>query len=75
MRKERSECQGRKGYAEVDLDLIKRIRSLRRKPRGVLKRMPFGEISDVLHKEGYQSRTSRPLTAQGVAMIMSRVSR
>jgi DNA invertase Pin-like site-specific DNA recombinase len=72
VRKERGKCEGRKGYAEVDPDLIKRIRVLRRKPKGIAKRMPFSEIAEILKKEGYRSRTGRPFTPQGVAMILRR---
>jgi len=35
--------------------------------------MPFIEIAEILKKGGYQSGTGRPFTAQGVAMIYSRV--
>ncbi len=55
-------------------DLIKRIRTLRRKTKGTAKRMPFSEIAEIFQKDGYQSRTGRPYTAQGVAMIMSGAS-
>jgi hypothetical protein len=75
VRRERGKCEGRKAYTETDPERMKRIRALRRKPKGGAKRMPFPEIAEILNKEGFQSRTGRPFTAQGVATIFSRASR
>jgi hypothetical protein len=75
VKKERGKCEGRKGYAEVAPELIKRIRTLRRKPKGGAKRMAFSEIAETLKREGFQSRTGRLFTAQCVAMSYARASR
>lgn len=73
-RKLTGKCEGQKGYKELDPDLIKRIRYLRRKPKGIDRARSFREIADILNSEGRTTKQGRAFSPQNVANILSRAS-
>jgi len=48
-------CEGRKTYAEVQPEVIKEIKRLRRKPTGKAKRRTYVQVADELNQLGYRS--------------------
>lgn len=76
IRKRASEgrCEGRKpfGYRPGEEEAIKRIKALRRKPRGRKKRMSFARIAAELNKEGIPTRTGKPWAPETVRRIAGR---
>jgi DNA invertase Pin-like site-specific DNA recombinase len=76
MRETRGKCEGQKGYSEVDPDLIKRIRRLRRLPfKGATKKRTFQEIANILNTEGRSTKQGLTFTAAGVANILARATK
>lgn len=73
-RKERGKCEGQKGYKELAPDLIREIKRLRRKPKGLTRARSFREIADILNSQGRRSKSGRAFTAQNVGNIMARAS-
>ena len=72
IRKQRGKCEGAKAYKEVDPQLIREIKRLRRPPKGVTKKRSFREIAEILNSQGRVTRRGRPFTATNVANIAAR---
>ena len=72
MRKQRGKCEGAKAYREVDPDLIREIKRLRRPPKGVTKKRSFRDIAEMLNSQGKVTRRGKPFTASNVANIAAR---
>lgn len=73
-RKVRGKREDQKGYKKLDPDLIREIRRLRRKPKGVDRTRSYREIADMLNSQQRKSKSRRPFIAQNVANIMARAS-
>lgn len=75
IRKRRSEgrCEGRKpfGHYDGEADIVARIRSLRRKPRGG-ERLSFEGIANALNADAVPTRTGKPWAAGTIRGILSR---
>ena len=67
-----SKCEGRKSYKETAPHIIKEIKMLRRKPRGIQKRKTFKEVAEVLNNKGYATSSNKPFTAMNVHKIIKR---
>jgi hypothetical protein len=67
-----SKCEGRKSYKEKAPHIIKEIKMLRRKPRGLQKRKTFNEVAEVLNTKGYATSSDKPFTAMNVHKIIKR---
>jgi len=72
MRAVEGKCEGRKSYKEVAPHIIKEIKALRRKPRGIRKRKTFKSIASLLNEKGYITSTGKPFTAMNVHKILQR---
>lgn len=72
VRKQRGKCEGAKSYKEVDPELIREIRRLRRPPKGVTKKRSFREIAEILNSQKRVTRRGKPFTATNVANIAAR---
>jgi len=76
VRSERGKCEGQRGYAEIDPDLVKRIRRLRRLPhKGAARKRTWREIAEILNAEGRSTKRGGPFTASNVAGIHARAAR
>jgi len=62
----------RKSYRETAPHIIKEIKMLRRKPRGLQKRKTFKEVAEVLNNKGYATSSNKPFTAMNVHKIIKR---
>ena len=67
-------CEGRKGYAESMPEVIKEIRRLRRKRKGMPRRT-YKAIADELNANGYQTMTGKSFTGQVVQNILQELKR
>jgi DNA invertase Pin-like site-specific DNA recombinase len=63
-------CEGRKSYKEVDPELVKKIKFMRRKRSGF--RMSFRKIADELNEQGYTNISGKPFTPVNVQTIFGR---
>lgn len=72
VRKQKGKCEGAKSYKEMDPELVKEIKLLRRPPKGVTKKRSFREIAVILNSEGRVTRRGQPFTANNVANIFAR---
>lgn len=70
-RTEEGKCEGRKSTKELDPDVIKRIKSLRRK-RPNTKRMSYSKIAELLNAEGSRTISGRKWTMANVSMVLKR---
>jgi DNA invertase Pin-like site-specific DNA recombinase len=72
-RKRDGRCEGRKpfGYYPGEAVVLKRIRELRRKPRGK-KRPSFQQVADALNEEGHATRNGGPWNRGSVHAICKR---
>jgi len=64
-------CEGRKSYQETAPEVIKEIKRLRRKPKGI-KRMTFETIAQELNRQGIKTQSGAPFTKSNVQMILKR---
>lgn len=64
-------CEGRKGYSEVSPEILKEIRRLRRKPKG-LRRPTFEDVAQELNRQGILTMTGKTWTGANVAMALQR---
>lgn len=71
VRRETGRCEGRKpfGEREGEEEILKLIRSLRRKPKGG-KRMSFANIADKLNRDGIPTRTGAPWHGEVVRRLL-----
>jgi len=65
-------CEGRKTTAERDPALIAEIKKLRRKQKGIEKRMSFSQVAEILNEKGFTNSTGGPFTQKSVASIWYR---
>jgi len=65
-------CEGRKGYSEVAPDVVKEIRRLRRKRKGMGRRT-YKVVAEELNNQGLRTLTGKPFTGQIVQNIMGAV--
>jgi len=66
-RDKQGKCEGRKSYREAAPETVKRIRQLRRKPKGMGgRRKTYQEIADILNGEGVPTLNGQPWTLQTV---------
>ncbi len=72
VKKQKGKCEGAKSYKEVDPDLIREIKRLRRPPKGVTKKRSFREIAEILNSQGRRTRRGKLFTANNVANIAAR---
>jgi DNA invertase Pin-like site-specific DNA recombinase len=72
-RREDGRCEGRKPFGDRpgEAEAIKRMKALRRKPKGG-ERLSFAEIAATLNAEGVASRTGKPWAGEVVRRILSR---
>jgi len=62
-------CEGRKSYAETAPEIIREIRGLRRKRKGMGRRT-YVQVAKELNSQGLTTVTGRPFTGQTVQNIM-----
>ena len=73
IRKVQGKCEGRKGYAESNPELLGLIRKLRRKPRSsIMKRMTFDQVAERLNEDGKRAANGKPFTGNTVRGILHR---
>ncbi len=73
-RKTGAKCEGRKGwkdYPDRKDEVLKRVRQLRKLPKGGDKRMAFEAIADTLNEEGLLSFTGLKWTGKGVTRFFA----
>jgi hypothetical protein len=70
-REANGKCEGRKSHVELNPDLVKQVRQLRRKrPKGG--RMSLRSISGVLAQRGYLNERGNPFNPKSIsAMLMA----
>ncbi|PKN67582.1 MAG: resolvase [Deltaproteobacteria bacterium HGW-Deltaproteobacteria-15] len=69
---EKGKCEGAKGYNEVNPDLVKEIRKLRRTPKDGTRRKTNKEIAAILNDRGEKTRKRKEFTGQIIASILCR---
>ncbi len=69
---ERGKCEGRKSLKESKPEVIKEIRHLRRKPKG-MKRMTFKTVAEELNRKGHTTVLGKSFTANNVQVIEHRL--
>ncbi|MFC1535222.1 hypothetical protein ACFL7M_17880 [Thermodesulfobacteriota bacterium] len=67
-------CEGRKGYSEAAPGVIKEIRRLRRKRKGMGRRT-YKTVAEEMNNHGLKTLTGRPFTSQIVQNIMEAIKR
>ena len=70
-RAKEGKCEGRKGYSEVAPDILREVRRLRRKPKG-LKRKSYMAIAEELNRQGMLTLMGRAWTGGNVAVLLRR---
>ncbi len=63
-------CEGRKGYREINPELIRMIKKLRRKPKG-RPRQSFQKIAETLNEKGVSSISGQPWSRQMLAKLIN----
>lgn len=71
VRAEQGKCEGRKSTKEVNPEVIKLIKKLRRTKPGQ-KRMTYAQVADRLNSEGYQTVSGKAWTGYNVQNIVKR---
>jgi DNA invertase Pin-like site-specific DNA recombinase len=72
-RKTEGKCEGRKGYREMNPELLQVIRKLRRKPRTVGKRrMTFESVAERLNELDYRAANGSEFSGNTVRGILHR---
>lgn len=73
-RSEAGRCEGRKPYGSTpdEVNIIARMKTLRRKPVGSAKRMSFAKIAATLDAEGIAPRSGGTWSASTVKQILNR---
>ena len=67
-------CEGRKSYSEVMPEVIKEIRRLRRKRKGMPRRT-FIKVADELNANSFTTMTGKPFTGQVVQNILQEIKK
>lgn len=70
-REQDGKCEGRKSIKELDADLLKEIKRLRRVKPGQ-KRMSYAKIADRLNEDGHRTISGKNFTAANVQKICQR---
>ena len=70
-RAKEGKCEGRKGYSEVAPDILKEVKRLRRKPKG-MKRKSYKAIAEELNQQGMLTLMGRAWTGDNVAVLLRR---
>jgi DNA invertase Pin-like site-specific DNA recombinase len=65
-------CEGRKGYVEASPEVIREIKRLRRKPKGMTRRT-FKEVAEELNRQGIKTMTGKEWTGANVSMLLHRL--
>ena len=68
-RKETGKCEGRKSYQEAMPEVVREIRRLRRKKKG-MPRMPYTKIADELNRRGRKTMTGKKWTGVLVQSVL-----
>jgi len=71
IRKEKGKCEGRKGYNEVSIEVVRKIKELRRKKKGNPKRMSFSKICFEMNRLGYKTLSNKPFQKHHIQYILS----
>jgi DNA invertase Pin-like site-specific DNA recombinase len=72
MRDKTGKCEGRKSYREIAPEIIEEMKLLRRKPKGIGKRLSYAAIADALNDKGYRTADGKVFTGNNVAVILHR---
>ena len=70
-RAKEGKCEGRKGYSEVAPDILREVKRLRRKPKG-LKRKSYRAIAEELNRKGMLTLMGNAWTGGNVAILLRR---
>ena len=70
-RAKEGKCEGRKSYSEVAPDILKEVKRLRRKPKG-MKRKSYRAIAEELNRQGMLTLMGRAWTGGNVAVLLRR---
>lgn len=65
-------CEGRKSTSERDPALITQIKKLRRKQKGIDKRMSFSQVANILNAHGFANSVGESLTGKAISAIWYR---
>lgn len=69
---ETGKCEGRKSYKESNPDLIREIRRLRRKRKG-MKTRTYAEVAKTLNESGFLTSMGKPLDGPTVTHLVHRL--
>ena len=70
-RKETGKCEGRKSYAEIDIDMVNEAKRLRRKNPKTGKRRSLRTISKELFDQGYMTSRSTAFSAGQIKRLIT----
>ena len=65
-------CEGRKTYAERAPEVIAEVKKLRRKQKGIDRRMSFSQIAEILNKKGFRNSTGNLFIGKTVSSLYHR---
>jgi len=65
-------CEGRKSWKERDPQLLKEVKKLRRKRKGIDRRMSFTQIAEILNAKGYRNSTGDLLNGKTLSGMFHR---
>jgi len=68
-RREDGKCEGRKSYEEAMPEVVKEIKRLRRKSKGI-PRMPYTKIAEELNRQGLRTMTGKKWTGVLVQSVL-----
>ena len=73
VRATKGRCEGQKPYGHYDgeQEVLRRMRALRRKPRGG-RRLSYQKVADQLNTEGFSNRSGGPWTRAHVHKVLSK---
>lgn len=70
-RAKEGKCEGRKGYAEAAPEVLREVKRLRRKPKG-MKRKSYKAIAEELNRQGILTLMGKAWTGDNVAALLRR---
>ncbi len=71
VKKETGKCEGRKSIKELDADLLRKIKLLRRGKPGQ-KQLSFTKIAERLNQDGHTTVSGKPFTGYNIQKILQR---
>lgn len=71
-RRKTGKCEGRKSYSERAPEVLAEVKKLRRKRKGIDRRMPFSQIAEILNDRGFRNSTGDLFTGKGVSSLHHR---